>query len=229
VTVRFANTGNETWQVGVPGRQVNLGVIADSTSFADLGIAAGWLSANRPATTLERTVAPGAVGTFSFTVRAPSTPGAYRIDLAPVVEGVRWLDDQGVYVVVTSDPGLHSQWISQSAWPVVSAGARTGEITVRYRNSGTTAWVRGSSAGQVNLGVAEDDVSWGPLGLGWAAANRPAVQREEFVAPGDLASFVFELRAPQAPGTYVLPLRLVVDGVAWLEDDGVFIQITVTP
>jgi hypothetical protein len=229
VTVRFANTGTETWQVGIPGKQMNIGVIGDSTAFADLGITAGWLSANRPATTLERTVAPGGLGTFSFTVRAPSTPGAYRINLGLVVDGVRWLEDQGVYLIVTSDPGLHSQWLSQTAWPVVSPGARTGELTILYRNTGSRVWVRGSADSQVNLGVTGDDVSWGPLGIGWSAANRPAVQREAVVQPGDVGSFLFELQAPSAPGTYILPLRLVVDGVAWLDDAGVFIQITVTP
>jgi hypothetical protein len=229
VTLRFANTGSETWQVGVPGRQVNLGVIGDSTEFAELGMTPGWLSANRPATTLEGTVAPGSVGTFSFTVRAPAAPGEYRINLGLVVDGVRWLDDQGVYVVVTSDSGFHSEWVSQTAWPVVSPGARTGEITLVYRNTGTHAWLRGSPDRQVNLGVVDDDVSWGPLGIGWSVANRPAVQREAVVPPGGLGSFVFELQAPSDPGTYILPLRLVVDGVAWLEDDGVFIQITVLP
>jgi hypothetical protein len=229
VTLRFANTGSETWQVGVPGKQMNIGVIGDSTEFADLGMTAGWLSANRPATTLERTVAPGGVGTFSFVVRAPATPGVYRVDLGLVVDGVRWLDDQGVYVIVTSDQGLHSQWLSQTPWPVVRAGERTGQITVVYRNSGTQAWVSGSRDHQVNLGIAGDDVSWGPFGIGWTGPNRPAVQREAVVTPGDLGSFVFELRAPDAPGTYVLSLRLVVDGVAWLDDGGVFIQITVLP
>lgn len=228
VTLRFLNTGSETWQVGLPEHQMNLGVIGDSTEFADLGMTVGWLSANRPATTLERVVAPGGVGTFSFNVRAP-TPGVYRIDLGLVVDGVRWLDNQGVYVLVTSDLGFHSQWLSQTPWPVVRAGDSTGPITVVYRNSGTQSWLRGSADGQVNLGIAGDDVSWGPLGIGWTTANRPAVQREAVVPPGGLASFVFELRAPDAPGTYVVPLRLVVDGVTWLDDDGVFIQITVLP
>ena len=74
-TVHFRNTGTETWLRGVSGRQVNLGVTGDSTAAADAGIAVGWLSANRVATTLETSVAPNAIATFTFALRAPSTPG----------------------------------------------------------------------------------------------------------------------------------------------------------
>jgi hypothetical protein len=81
----------------------------------------------------------------------------------------------------------------------------------------------------VNIGVARDDLSWAPLGIGWLAANRPATQMQAIVPPGGIGSFTFDLRAPTAPGAYLLPLRLVVDGLAWLDDQGVFVQITVVP
>src|SRR3989442_15022850 len=70
-TVRFRNTGDQTWQRGVAGRQVNLAVTGDSTAFADAGGAVGWLNANRVATTVEDTVVPGATATFTFGLRAP--------------------------------------------------------------------------------------------------------------------------------------------------------------
>ena len=61
-SVRFRNIGTETWRRGVAGRQVNLGVVNDSLAFGDLAV--GWMSQNRAATTVETTVAPGAIGTF---------------------------------------------------------------------------------------------------------------------------------------------------------------------
>ena len=64
-TVHYRNTGTETWQRGIAGRQVNLGITGDSTAFANIGMAVGWLSANRVATTAEAVVAPGAIGTFT--------------------------------------------------------------------------------------------------------------------------------------------------------------------
>src|SRR5256885_11014970 len=85
--VHFRNTGTETWQRGVSGRQVNLGVAGDSTAAADAGMAVGWLSANRVATTSEASVPPNAIATFAFALRAPATQGTYRLALHPVLEG----------------------------------------------------------------------------------------------------------------------------------------------
>src|SRR6185503_10834083 len=94
-SLRFRNTGTTTWQRGVAGRQVNLGVVDDSTAFAEMAV--GWMSANRTATTVEATVAPGAIGTFTFTIRSPSRLGVYRLPLRPVADGVTWLEHQGVF------------------------------------------------------------------------------------------------------------------------------------
>src|SRR3982074_325841 len=96
-TIHFRNTGTEAWQRGVAGRHVNLAVSGDSTAPADAGMAVGWLSANRVATTTETTVGPNAIATFTFALRAPSTPGTYRLPLHPVLEGVQHLEDEGVF------------------------------------------------------------------------------------------------------------------------------------
>ncbi|HEY6202663.1 MAG TPA: hypothetical protein VI056_06435 [Candidatus Limnocylindria bacterium] len=228
VTVRFRNLGTESWQVGVPGRQVNIGVVGDSTEFADRGLAEAWLSPNRPATTSESLVPPGGIGTFTFKVRATRPPGEYRIDLALVADGVAWLEDQGVYIVVNSDAGLHSAWVAQTPWPVLRAGELSAPITVVFRNTGNASWIKGS-AREMHLGVVGDDRSWADLGIDWPAPDRVAVQTESAVRTGDFGSFTFRMQAPDRPGVYALRLRPVVDGVTWLEDQGVFVQITVSP
>jgi hypothetical protein len=228
IILRFRNTGSQTWQVGQPGRQVNLGIAGDASTFSDLGMAVAWLSPNRPATSQERSVAPGQIGTFAFTVRAPTAPGSYRVPLRLVADGVVWLDDQGAFVTVTSDPGYHSAWVAQSPWPALRAGELSQPLSFMFRNTGTTAW--GQRAGPpASLGVADDDTSWGRLGLAWPSANRPAIQLEPEVGPGAIATFTFQVIAPGTAGVYALALRPVIDGVTWLEDDGVFVLITVTP
>jgi hypothetical protein len=228
VSVRFRNTGSQAWERGVPGRQVNLGIVGDATTFSDLGIAIDWLSANRPASTQEQSVAPGQVGTFAFGVRAPAAAGRYRLPLRLVLDGVAWLPDQGVYIVVTSDAGHHSAWVAQSPWPMLRPGDLSAPLSFTFRNTGTSTWRLGSST-QANLAVANDDTSWGPLGASWPSEDRPATQTEIAVGPGALATFTFQVRAPEAPGTYSLELRPVIDGVTWLEDDGVYVLITVAP
>jgi glucose/arabinose dehydrogenase len=225
-SVQFRNTGTETWQRGVPGKQVNLGIVNDVTTFASLGV--GWIAANRPATTVEATVPPGATGTFTFVLRAPTTQGVFNIPLRPVADGVTWLEHQGVFVRLTSDLGYHSRWVSQTANPRLGPGETSADITITFRNSGTKPWTKGVTGQQANLGIRNDDRTWSSLAVNWLAPDRPAAQNEATVAPGANGTFTFKVRAPQAPSTYVLALRPVIDGVTWLEDDGVFVAVSVS-
>src|SRR6267378_3203772 len=90
VTIRFRNAGLTSWERGGAGTQVDLGVRNDSVEFAKAGMAVGWLSDNRIATTAEPIVPPGAVGTFTFNVRAPTALGVYRIPVRLVINDVTW-------------------------------------------------------------------------------------------------------------------------------------------
>ncbi|HEV8535143.1 MAG TPA: PQQ-dependent sugar dehydrogenase [Candidatus Limnocylindria bacterium] len=228
-TLHFRNTGTQAWQRGVAGRHVNLAVSGDSTAFADAGMAAGWLSANRVATTTEASVAPNAIATFTFLIRAPAAPGPYRLPLHPVLEGVQHLEDEGVFVVVVSDLGFHSSWVSQSPYPTLQPGQTSGALNVVFRNTGSQTWTKGVLGQEARLGINRDDAQWAPLGVSWLSVNRLAAQSEASVPPGALATFAFQVRAPQAPGTYQLHLRPVVDGAWWMEDQGVFLLITIPP
>src|SRR6266550_1137953 len=226
-TIHFRNTGDATWNRGSPLRQVNLAVGGDSTALADAGMAVGWLSANRVATTSEISVAPNAIATFTFTLRAPSTPGTYRLPLHPVLEGVQHLEDEGVFVLVVSDPGFHSAWVSQSPYPTLQPGQVSTALSIVFRNTGTQTWTKGVLGLEARLGINQDDAQWAPLGVNWMSVNRVAAQTEASVPPGANATFTFQVRAPQIAGTYSLHLRPVIDGTAWMEDQGVFLTITV--
>lgn len=65
------------------------------------------------------------------------------------------------------------------------------------------------------------------LAVEWPSANRIAWQKEEAVAPGEVGTFTFQVRAPDALGAYEIPLRLVVDGVTWLDDERVVARVEV--
>jgi hypothetical protein len=98
--IRFSNSGTETWERGVWGKQANLGLNGDDKEPYRLGMAADWLWDDRIATTTAASVAPGDIGEFRFKVRAPLARGTYRLDLRPVIDGTAWMDDQGVFWVV---------------------------------------------------------------------------------------------------------------------------------
>lgn len=124
--------------------------------------------------------------------------------------------------------GWHSRWLDQSPYPALQRG-EIAELWVKFANVGTESWMRGVSGRQVNLGVARDDKTPSYLGLwvSWLSDDRITTATASVVAPGSAGEFRFRLRAPTSPGTYRLNVRLVVDGVTWLEDEGVYWEIAV--
>jgi hypothetical protein len=227
-TLLFRNTGTKTWTKGLAGSQVLLGVNGDSAAFAALGMNVGWPSANRIAVQNESSVAPGGVASFTFTLKAPFSAGTVRIPVRPVVDGVAWLEDQGVFVPVTTVVDYHSRWVSQSAYPTLRAGQISGPLSITFRNAGSLSWTRGILGQEARLAVNQDNAQWAALGVNWLSANRVAAQTEASVTPGGVATFTFQVHAPSTPGLYAIHLRPVIDAVTWMEDQGVFLYITVT-
>lgn len=145
--------------------------------------------------------------------------------------GVAGDDDGGTYsastdVAAPSASALHSRWVSQSPLRVVALGGTT-TISVSFRNVGSTPWILGTPA-EVRLGVVNDDRRFFELGLAhkWPAPDRPAVQTESFVGPGSIASFTFEVRGA-VTGVHRIPVRPLVEGVTWLEDEGAYVEFWV--
>jgi hypothetical protein len=117
---------------------------------------------------------------------------------------------------------FHAKWLDQSAYPSADAGSTT-TVTVRFRNTGRASWLKGVPGQQANLGLVGEGVQ---LAADWPTADRVAVQNEDVVAPGGIATFTFKIRAPNTPGSYRLALRPVIDGLTWMEDDGAYMVVT---
>jgi hypothetical protein len=135
-------------------------------------------------------------------------------------------------------PGLHAAWYGQSGYPTLCAGQRSTAVVAFY-NSGSVGWVRGRLGEVAYLGT------WGPMpgqdaasalggdgqagspNTGWPRYNRIAIQPADYVGPGQVAWFQFTIQAPSVAGTYLLYLRPLIEGAAWLEDYGVFWVVTV--
>jgi hypothetical protein len=85
----------------------------------------------------------------------------------------------------------------------------------------------GVEPGQDEPSVVGGDGGRGSPATGWPRYDRPAVQPAPYVGPGQVAWFQFSVQAPARAGTYRLGIRPLVEGAAWLEDYGVFWEITV--
>ncbi|HKY51148.1 MAG TPA: hypothetical protein VJP45_07815 [Candidatus Limnocylindria bacterium] len=121
---------------------------------------------------------------------------------------------------------LHSRWVSQSPLRVLTLG-ETGTIFISFRNVGSTPWIRGTAA-EARLGVINDDRRYADLGFAhdWPAPDRPAVQTENVVAPGSIANFTFQVRG-SVTGVHRIPVRPLVEGVSWMEDEGAYVEFWV--
>ena len=135
-------------------------------------------------------------------------------------------------------PGFHAAWYGQSGYPTLCPGERSTAV-VAYYNSGSAGWVRGRmgemaflgtsdpSPGQDQASLLGGDGQLGSPATGWPRYNRVAAQPADYVGPGQVAWFQFTIQAPQTPGTYKLYIRPLVEGATWMEDYGVFWQVTV--
>ena len=121
---------------------------------------------------------------------------------------------------------VHSAWVTQSG-PASILVDGTARFEMVFRNTGSVAWVRGS-ASEIRLGIAGDDPTFADrdFAVDWPLPSRVAVQSEAVVDPGEVVTFRFSVRGA-SPGILRIPLRPVIDGVAWLEDEGAHVELIV--
>lgn len=103
----------------------------------------------------------------------------------------------------------------------VAPGAKI-YATVTAYNNGNQAWQ------QSNLHLATsnpNDRSSAFYDPSWLAPQRPASMQQASVAPGSSATFNFVMKAPLTIGSYRESFNLVADGIAWLNDPGMYFTI----
>lgn len=127
------------------------------------------------------------------------------------------------------DSGYHARWNAQSPDPTMEPDEQA-TLVVALHNTGSRGWYRGLPNQQANLGTNDpQDAEHPELAADWLSENRLTSTTTDYVGPGELGWFEFTVRAPTTAGDYPLALRAVVDGVSWLEDDGIFFTIHVRP
>lgn len=232
--VQVKNTGRLSWSKGV----VRLGTdkpydrISPFLRESGTDAASGWLSPDRIAMQ-EASVAPGETATFSFWERADSgmPSGTYRENFRIVADGVRWFDtDVWWNVTVVSIPDSYkAQYVTQNAYPTLAPG-QSYQFEVQFKNTGLNTWQRN----KLNLAtdrVRDREPGFDRIGgtpTGWISENRVQLV-EESVAPGQTGTFRFWYTVPmgKSAGTYREYFRTVADGIRWLEDYGVYWDVTV--
>jgi len=230
--VRVKNNGSSTWRQDV----IHLGTSRnrDRTSrFVREGDGpSGWISPNR-IKMQERVVHPGQNATFSFWMRNDNlSPGNYKEYFQLVADGTGWLQDYGIYWdvrVPTPTPAFSYSHVSQNGYPGLIKGWSYRFVLI-VRNTGSATWNRNV----VHLGTShnKDRISpftreaRGSSPSGWTSPNRIKMQ-ESSVAPGHNATFIFHMRNDGlSPGTYREYFQVVADGVGWMQDYGIYWDVS---
>jgi hypothetical protein len=186
-------------------------------------------------------ITTGETAVFSFTATASDNPGARNEYFQPVVEGLGWMPDIGMYFPTSiADRGYHYSYVGQSPGTIaLSAATPTTDVVLQLKNTGQQAWPVG---GNLNLATDRPRDAQSPFstasGTGaWLNPSRPSTIDRNVTSPGkttvdtnETAEFTFRVTKPQnvASGTYPLYVRPVQEGVALLpEDYGVFFPVTV--
>lgn len=134
--------------------------------------------------------------------------------------------------------GYDSAYAGESAFLTLGPNA-TGTFTVFFLNTGTTTWTKGTAT-QVDLAAClEDkvtcnaqDATEAPYNPGtWLSATRYATTTQTSVAPGQVGTFTYDVKAPASPTAGVKrfngALRLASDG-ADIHNEGYFQDVNQT-
>lgn len=230
------NTGESTWTRDT----VRLGTdkFRDRIPFYTLG--SGWTGNNKNRIQMqEESVAPGSDAHFSFNLTLPENTagGTYREYFRLVADGIGWMEDYGIYydIKVPSAQERYSyKWISQNNPDTAGEEAiilyrrQIKEFMLTIQNTGLETWTKD----KVFLGTSRnrDRVSSFNRYSGWSSnSNNRIPMNENSVAPNGYATFSFSIEVPEniSGGEYKEYFQPVADGIAWMQDYGVYWRIKI--
>ncbi|MBP9828215.1 hypothetical protein KBC55_03605 [Patescibacteria group bacterium] len=235
VTVSFQNAGSSTWKNDGYG-YISLYTYGPKyrKSAFDPGT---WLSAQQVRRLSEVSVAPGAVGSVTFELRAPQTEGAYKETFHLAAEDLSWVpggeftltvnvSKQAVstapVVAVNPSEGLDADLLAVSANSLAMKAGKSIVLSAAFTNTGTKTWSSyGLQTGDYGMASATSSSfahsSW--------KGTKLAVVDGASVAPGAKAELSFFLTAPQQNGQHSVKLQLTANGNPVPE---AFIELPVT-
>jgi len=241
------NNSSYVW-AGTGNNQFRLGVVGDQPSVLyDLKT---WIAPNRAARLKENKVDYGESGTLKFYIKAPGKIGEYDEFFAPVIENTAWLTAPEIKWHVKVVPAVEkivsppvgekemysATWLRQSPYPTLGPGEEA-TLWVDFRNTGNTPWLNDGDY-SVRLGTARPSDRTSDFRNGdWISNNRPAqvqnngvslLAADGVVQPGEIGRFTFTIVAnSNKAGKYREYFRPVVEYKTWMEDWGVYWDITI--
>lgn len=217
VSVTFRNIGREYWS---GGNGLALGLINSALDRPAVEDEVTW-GLNLVSLAAEEPIAPGEEATFLFAVVAPAAAGEH-VFCAMLLHNDQWIGEAAPPVCVQVDVNATS-FVSQLVPKLMICG-ETYEVAIMMQNTGTTTW----QAGQFyRLGHCGEPHTIGHENR-WAAA-RATLPASASVAPGEIATFRFNVQAPADAGRYNFQWRMLQEEIEWFGERTVNVAVTCTP
>jgi hypothetical protein len=227
VSVTIKNLSGSTWYSddSVPSgkhpTRLMMGSYTD-TPFADTSNPA-WLGTRNQVKMQQATVANGDNATFSFTFRGPLwATSSYTTHFRPVTDGVQAFRDIGMgWLNNTPQPNIGYDIVNTVGPPATIQPGQSAQTSLTVKNTGNTYWNNDTSGKGFVTRLAtiypnyRASDFYDPTDTNWVANNQIMMQQTQ-VAPGELATFSFNWKAPIAQRTYSEPFSLVIDGYSFL-------------
>lgn len=148
----------------------------------------------------QREVKPGQTGRFVMPLTAPERRGIYKESFAPVIEGIRWLEDKGMqFRIIVKEPKHQIQFTTKSNLLKLDPDTKK-SFTITYQNLSDVSWTEDQiyfmlAGNYRDLGI-DDNVI--PL-------NGPLLKDKK-------GSFKINLQTPVKSGLYNLTIVPVIRG-----------------
>lgn len=192
VSITLKNAGTNTWTQAA-GYQ--LGAVGDSDPFCAF---------NRVDLAGGDSIATNGQKTFTFTMTAPTTPGAYTTDWR-MVKGSAWFGYTLTKQIQVLYPDT-AQYVSDTIPTTMEAGHQY-TVSVTMRNTSNNTWTQAS---EYKLGAVDDSDPFGP--------GRVDLGAGDSIGTNQTKTFTFTLTAPESGGTYTTDWRMVHEGICWFGD-----------
>ena len=142
---------------------------------------------------VQSTVPFGSTVTFTLNITAPSTPGTYTFAWQMLREDLLWFGQVlSRTVTVTAPAPVYDAQITSATIPTQMNAGGTYNVSLTYKNTGNVTWTQPGYL--IGTSSPTDNVTFGVARVVMNVAS---------VAPGESATFNFQVKAPSTAGSYV--------------------------
>lgn len=217
LTIKLKNIGKVEWDR-------NTFIVVDKNPEFDGLITFPGATIDNLAKMKEKTVKPGKTATFEFEIKAGNRSGSATMRIAPLYNGTKKSSDYIILPVSVQQGDYKYKLVDSKLPPSIMKPGEEFVGWVKLKNIGNTTWNR-EGTGMVKIGTDHPQDRKSVFLSG--DANRFGYLAEKSVKPDETGTFIIRVTAPEKEGFYQEYFTPVVEGITWMEDNGLYFETLV--